>query len=227
METLVVFLIILLAVVFWIWQSYSAAKRQKELAAWATAKHLRFDPSRDYAFGGRFTAFRCLNEGSQRYAYNRMHGEWLGQEFVAFDFHYETYTTDSKGRTQTHHHHFSAAILGTSVPLKSLYIRPEGLLDKLTEFLGFDDIDFESLEFSRRFYVKATDRRWAYDVVHPRVMEFLLTSPAFSIQFDAHHVIAYRASLFSAQEFGSAVEVIGGILSRLPEYLVKQQASGS
>ena len=227
METLITVLVILLIVGLWVWQGYTASKRQKELAAWAAGKKLRFEPSRDYALGERFAAFRCLSEGSQRYAYNRVSGDLQGHEFLGFDYHYEIYSTDSKGRRQTHHHHFSAAVLTSVVPLKSLYIRAEGLFDKITQFLGFDDIDFESLEFSRRFYVQAPEKRWAYDVIHPRTMEFLLNSPAFSIQFDTRYVIAYRSSLFSVREFESAAEVIHGILSRLPEYLVRQQSSES
>jgi hypothetical protein len=104
-----------------------------------------------------------------------------------------------------------------------LFVRPEGIWDKITEFIGFDDIDFESAEFSRKFYVKAEDKRWAYDVIHPRVMEFLLAAPRFPIQFGPDCVIAYRGSTFSTLDFESAAGVIGGILDRLPEYLVKQQ----
>ena len=56
----------------------------------------------------------------------------------------------------------------------NLLIRGEGLFDKLRGALGFDDIDFESEEFSRRFYVVSTDKKFAYDVVHPRMMEWLM-----------------------------------------------------
>ena len=33
---------------------------------------------------------------------------------------------------------------------------------------------FESAEFSRRFHVSSPDKRFAYDVIDPRMMEFLL-----------------------------------------------------
>jgi hypothetical protein len=204
------------------WQYYAAKKRRQALKSWASSHGLSFNPTRDYTLDERFP-FGCLKQGHRRYAYNRLHGSWRGRELIAFDYHYETYSYDSKGRRRTHHHHFSAVILKSQVPLKPLFIRPEGLFDKITEFLGFDDIDFESIEFSREFYVKAPDKRWAYDVLHPRAMEFLLNSPRFSIQFDGDWAIAYRSSRFSPEEFGEAAEVLYGIFERLPRYLKEQQ----
>ena len=94
--------------------------------------------------------------------------------------------------------------------------------DRITEFFGLDDIDFESAEFSRKFFVKAKDKRWAYDVIHTRTMQFLLDMPQFTMQFDPLHAIAHRSSKFKTGEFEAAAEVIVGILDRLPDYLVKQ-----
>lgn len=171
----------------------------------------------------RFAAFDCLRQGQDRYAYNLTQGQWANRPYVGFDYHYETTSTDSKGRSRTHNHYFSAVILESEIPLKELFIRPEGFFDKLTEFFGYDDIDFESAEFSRKFYVKARDKRWAYDVIHQRTMEFLLARATFTIKFDRRRVIAYRGSKFKPLEFEQAAEVIRGILDLLPEYLKKQQ----
>ena len=193
-------------------------KRRKQLSAWATAKNLSFDPSEDSQLDGRFPLFKCLRRGHNRYGYNRISGHWQGRKMWAFDYHY---VTGSGKNRQTHQ--FSAVIVRSAVPLKGLLIRPEGLFDKITEFFGYDDLDFESAEFSRRFYVKADNRRWAYDVLHPLTIEFLLNSPTFTMQFDPIHVIAYRNGTLSPEEFAQAADVIGGILDRMPEYLVAQQ----
>jgi len=218
-------ILIVVVIVAIIYGHYAAKKRREALRAWAQSRSLRFDQTRDHSVEDIFPQFNCLHEGSNRYAENRMFGHYSGREFLGFDYHYETHSTDSKGRRQTHHHHFSAVILGSKVPLKPLFIRPEGFFDKVKEFFGFDDIDFESAEFSRKFYVKARDRRWAYDVIHQRTMEFLLGSPEFTIEFGAGRVIAYRSGRFGATEFEQAAEVICGILDRLPDYLVRQQTA--
>lgn len=218
---IVLFVVVFIGAI--IYARYAAAKRRKELAAWAQGKGLSFDPSNDKGMDERFPEFDCLRQGSDRYAFNRMEGDWSGRRLLGFDYHYETQSTDSKGRRTTHDHHFSAVILDSTVPLKPLFMRPEGFFDKVTEFFGYDDIDFESAEFSRKFYVKSPDKRWAYDVIHQRTMEFLLEMPRFTIKFDRQQVIAYRSSRFKPGDFTAAVEVIAGILDRLPEYVVQQQ----
>lgn len=217
-----VFIIIGVAILSW----YQQEKRRKELLAWAQSKGLQFYPARDYGMDSRFPELKTLRQGENRYAYNIMQGRYTDRDMVAFDYHYETHSRDSKGRRQTHHYHFSTLILESGLPLKPLFIRPEGFFDKITEFFGADDIDFESAEFSRKFYVKADDRKWAYDVIHTRTMEFLLAQPRFTIQFNPLTVAAWRTSLFKVADYEAAAETIRGILERLPEYVVKQLKEG-
>ncbi|HUT59219.1 MAG TPA: hypothetical protein VNA25_15325 [Phycisphaerae bacterium] len=215
---LVAILIIGIAVSGW----YAAQRRKKALWAWASARGLRFDADHRGNLDARFPEFDCLGKGRDRYGYNVMSGDWQGREFLGFDYHYVT--GSGKNRST---HRFSAVILKSPVPLEPLFIRPEGLFDKVTEFFGYDDIDFESAEFSRRFYVKARNKRWAYDVIHPRTMELLLSSPACTIKFGLVHVMAYRLSRFRLQDFEAAAELIRGILDGLPDYVVRQQTGQS
>lgn len=200
-------------------------KRTKELLAWATSNGLRFSDRRDSSMDDRYPEFDCLREGSRRYAFNIMNGRWEDRGFLAFDYHYETYSTDSKGRRQTHHHYFSAAIVEPDIVLKRLFIRPEGFFDKVKAAFGFDDIDFESAEFSKRFFVKSADRKWAYDVIHARTMEFLLKAPKHTIEFDERCVGVWTGKRWSPQQFVSAARVVHGVLDRLPDYVVEQQRS--
>ena len=210
-----------------VWNYRQKRKRIKALEELAKVRRLLFDPSERHGVDDEYPQFSCLARGEDRYAFNCLSGDWEKRELFAFDYHYETYSTDSKGRRQTHHHYFSAVIVTSDVPLKPLFLRPESFLDRVGEFFGFDDIDFESAEFSRRFYVKSPDRRWAYDVLHQRTMEFLLHSPNFYIEFGPRGVIAYRHATFAVAEFEAAAEVASGILNCLPEYLVKQQTGRS
>lgn len=199
-------------------------KRIEALTGWASQHGLEFLEYEDGSYDGRFPAFECLKQGSNRYAYNRCEGVRNGNSLCAFDYHYETYTRSKGGRRRTHHHYFSAVVVKSPIVLKPLFLRPENFFDKVKEFFGADDIDFESIEFSRRFFVKAPDKRWAYDVIHQRTMEFLLASPAFAIEFGTWDAIVWRSSTFSApEEFEAALRVIEGIFERFPEYLRKQQ----
>jgi len=197
------------------------AKRRKELAAWATNAGLTFSPRSDRTYDNQYPKFGCLHRGHSRSAYNIASGSWNGRQLEAFDYRYVT--GHGKNRTT---HTFSAVIIRSGLSLKPLRIRPENAFDKLTEFFGVDDIDFESAQFSREFHVKSPDKKWAYDVLHQRTMEFLLSNSRFSIEFDTEYVICWRNRRFNLQTRESAISVVEGILDRLPEYLVRERRKG-
>lgn len=198
-----------------------SAKRKKELAAWATQSGLAFDSRPDRSFDNRYPNFGCLRRGHSRYAYNIASGSWHNRFLESFDYRYVT--GHGKDRTT---HTFSAIIIRTELPLKPLHIRSENAFDKLTEFFGADDIDFESNQFSREFHVKSPDKKWAYDVLHQRTMEFLLQQPKYSIEFDTRCVICWRNRRFDIPTRENAIRVVEGILDRLPEYLIREQKKG-
>ncbi len=193
--------------------------------AWAQSNKGFKITSEDRTMMLRFPRFHCLQQGTNQYAENIAEGEWCGMKLTAFDYHY-TNLDNRKGDHKPVHRQFSAVILTSPVPLEPLYMRPETLRDKITEFIGIkdDDIDFESVEFSRKFYVTSPDKKWVYAVLHQRTIEFLLSQPMFSIQFDWNCAIAYREDkMLSTAEFQAAAEVLKGIFERLPDYLTQQQ----
>jgi hypothetical protein len=112
-------------------------------------------------------------------------------------------------------------VVNTGLPLKPLRIRPESFFDKIGEFFGFDDIDFESTAFSNAFHVKAKDRRFAFDVLHQATMEFLLGAPRFQIETAGPWISVWKTSRLDPAGFSDALGVAEGILDRLPEYLLR------
>jgi hypothetical protein len=221
-EAVIFILMLVLIASLAIYQYYRTQQRKNEMLALAAHHGWTFVADKDYGMESRFGAFDCLQQGDNRYGYNVLEGAYRGRGICAFDYHYETYSTDSKGNRETHHHQFSAAVLETDLPLKRMKIRPEGFLDKVGEFFGMDDIDFESSQFSREFHVTAPDRRWAFDVLHQATMEFLLAAPRFTIEMAGPRVIIYRSSCFDPDEFIPALEVAAGIVDRLPNYLLRE-----
>lgn len=208
-------LFLVVAVALGVFGYLQSQKRRQELEAMAGRLGWSFNPGRDREMRNRFGSFQCLNRGSNRYAHNIMEGQTGERQICAFDYHYQT----GSGK-HTHHHHFSVMVVHSGLPLQPLSIRPEGFFDKVTEFLGFDDIDFESSEFSNRFHVQASDRKWAFDMLHQETMEFLLSMPVFSIEMRGPYVMGYRSNRFSVGDYEDALRVISGILDRLPRYLL-------
>ena len=218
-EFWVILVVGIIALAVFIYSQCFSYKRSKDLITWAQSKDFTYSLDPHYDLGRRFPGFNCLNSGQDRYAKNLMEGFIRGRKFIAFDYHYSTgsekYKTD---------HDFSALIMLSPFPLKSLLIRPENIADKLAAAVGFDDIDFESAEFSRKFFVKSPDNRWAYDVISQPMMEYLLSSGHCFLQLDIMHIIVWLPVLFSPADFESAANFLVGFLDLLPDYLVKQQS---
>lgn len=187
MEVLVVVAIVGL-VIAGIWAAVRAARQRREaLAALAQRLGWRFDPRDDRRHDEEYAHFEVFRRGSSRRAFHTLSGgiEIDGRTFAAKagDFRYDVTTSTGKTTTTTTYE-FSYLILHLPFRTPDLLIRREGLFDKMAAFFGFDDIDFESAEFSRRYCVRSKDRRFAYDVVHPRMIEFLLAQKAPAIDLE-------------------------------------------
>lgn len=219
-----ILLFVLVAGVIFILDWQARQKRRREMSEWAAGRGMRFVSERDSYLADRAGSFRALQQGSNRYAFNTMIGRWGDRDFLGFDFHYETYSYGKHGR-QTHHHYFSAVILSSLVPLKPMVIRPEGFFDKVAGFFGLEDINFESAEFSRRFHVWSSDRKWAFDVLHARAIQHMLDTPMFVVEFGPQAVIASRSKRFTMADFEAATALVAGLLDGLPEYLLKERGA--
>ena len=166
---------------FAVWSGHKKARARREaLEALAVRLGLLFDESRDSSHDEQYAQFGMFRRGHGRAAYNTLSGnrEIAGtpHKLVMGDFTYRQTSGSGKNRRTTTYH-LSYLLLHLPLPgVPDLFIRPETVMDKIGAAMGFDDIDFESAEFSKKFLVKSSDRRFAYDVITPRLMEFLLDS---------------------------------------------------
>ncbi len=203
-------------------------KRREECLALAQALGFRFHPKDPFGLGRSLEGdFATLRQGSNRYAYNVIEGEREGARVYLFDHHHETYSTNSKGHRTTHHHHRSFVSLEQALDLDSFEMRPEGFFDKVAAAFGFDDIDFESAEFSRRYHVKAPDRKLAYALFSPRMIEYLLSVPPLRLAASGKRLLAGRGSgKMDRAEYESTLRDLFAFLERVPRYVQKDRGSG-
>ncbi|MFI7062498.1 hypothetical protein ACIBL3_16060 [Kribbella sp. NPDC050124] len=142
-----------------------------------------------------------------------------GPPFVAFTHEWkttrtETYT-DSEGRTQTRTvtENHSEAILGFQLPLVMPWL-------EVSRKGWGRGISFESEAFNEKFAVSAQDMKFAYDVIHPRQMEYLMANPPtpfrmadgwvwFSPGQHSHLVIAHCSAF------------LNGFLTRIPRFVYR------
>lgn len=216
---LIFILIAGLVVTLIVLSALAARKRREELAELAARLGLSFRPDEDRTLAEQFGFLDALAQGSNRYAFNILSGRYRDHEVLVFDYHYETHSHDSKGRRQTHHHYFSFFILMLPAHFPELRIAREGFLSKIAQAFGYDDIDFESAEFSRKFCVRSKDKKFAYDVCHAQMMEYLLANSDLSIEIEGRALALAFGSRLKATEIEANLGRLFEIRSRLPEYL--------
>jgi len=228
----VIFFVIVVAVIVLTvaYFSHLAAKRRREeLAALAASLGWRFDPNKDRSHEQEYNQFAIFRQGHSKFAFNTLTGiiEIHGQTCRAKmgDYHYQVTTSDGKNST-THTYLFSYLIIHLPYPdLPGLLIRREGMFDRLKSFLGFPDINFESAEFSRKFYVQSCDKRFAYDVIHPGMIEFLMQSDAPTIDIEhGQCCLAEDRKTWTPEEFRKELDWAREFFDLWPSHLTQSLA---
>jgi hypothetical protein len=183
---------------------------------------MKFSAAEDYELADRYNFLKQLAQGENRYAFNILSGTYQQNQVLAFDYHYETHSTDSKGRRTTHHHYFSFFILLLPVCFPELRITRESLFSKIAQAFGYEDIDLESAEFSRAFCVRSKDRKFAYDVCNAQMMEYLLANRDLSIEIENQALALAFDSRLAPGQIEVNLQRLVEIRSRLPDYLFTQ-----
>ncbi len=226
MPVLIIILVIV-GVSIAIYFSYLQQKKRREaMAALAAELGWAFHPGRDTSHDDEYAHFEIFRRGHSRAAYNTLCDEITIDErrypAKMGDFTYKV-TRSSGKSTSTTTYRFSYLILHIPFQnLPDLLIRREGMFDKIAGAFGFDDIDFESSQFSREFHVKSPDKRFAYDVITPRMMEFLMSSDAMSIDIEQGRCcISNGKHKWEPFEFKARVKWIAQFFNLWPEHLTE------
>lgn len=219
-------LVIMLIVV----ASRQAEKRRAERRQLARSLGMRYNMDDHFGLPGMLSHIERFSQGHSHEAKNVIDGSYGDRQVFAFDFKYTTTSTstDSKGHRTTSDSDwwFSTVVHRLELPFPQLQIRPENFFDKISGFFGFDDIDFESDEFSRKFHVNSESRKFAYDVCHPRMMEWLLANRGWTIQLVGGYFVLTAGSTWSAGEFHSALEFTNRFFEMIPDFVIRELKRG-
>ena len=159
--------------------------------------------------------------GDSQRATHCIKGTKDGIAFELFDYRYSTGSGKNR-RT----HHFSVCVLTVAQYYKNLYIRSENLFDKIAGVIGFDDIDFESKEFSSRFYVQSNDKKFAYDVINPQMMEYLLARPKCpTIEISGKQIGFHYQGTISPEKYIELFNLARQFCQKIPNYVLEEYSS--
>ena len=215
-------LILLGAVTIWglyLYFHYKAERERREAMAGVARKFgLRFFPDRDRRLARHHSKLDELRKGSNRYAYNIMRGEMDGFPLELFDYHYEVSRSTGKS-SSTQHYYLSVLICRLPRSFPELRIYREGVFEKLIQMIGFEDIHLESAEFSRRYTVRSKSKKFAYDFLHPRTIDYLLRSPDLNIEIEENCLALVTAKRLEPEEFPPYLNHLLTLRKLMPDYL--------
>ncbi|MBI1369188.1 MAG: hypothetical protein GC162_11115 [Planctomycetes bacterium] len=182
--------------------------RSRMVAYWARRRGLAFDAAQNQDLLDD-CQFRILRRSRQSYAWNVCSGTFGPRPLIAMDVF-------------SNNQRFSALIIRTPFDFKPLLVRPNESLDIVAELAGWEDIHFESAEFSRKYHVRADDRKWAYDVLHPRAIEFILKHAPYHVEFQGRSAAVHQNCEWRLEQFDEAVSYLNNLLNMLPNYVLEK-----
>jgi hypothetical protein len=229
---ILIFVVFATLIIFGAIYSHKQQQARRLALSELAAKHgWRFDPSKDSTVESRYSQFSIFKTGQSRYAFNITRGslriadrDW---PLHYGDYHYQTKSSNGK-TTTTHTHLFSYVIVESPyLGAPDLFIRREGFFDRIASAIGFEDIDFESVEFSRKFIVKSTDKRFAYDVISPQMMEFMLATTPPTVDFERSVCCLYHGGVLKPEDFAATLQWTVEFFEHWPRHVTADLAPGS
>jgi hypothetical protein len=214
-----VVLVVFAGIALVVYSVVQAAKRREAMAAYALSRGWRYEASQPLLVD-RFDG-PPFGIGHGRSAGNAVYGQHDGREFVSFDYQYKTTSGSGKDRRTTTHS-FSVVALSMGVSLPSLRVDPENFLERVVGRVTNSDIELELEDFNRAFTVSCPDRKFASDVLHPQMMEFLLQHRDVGWRFERDSMLMVSGTKRSVAEIDATLALMDQISDKIPDFVWRQ-----
>ncbi len=126
----------------------------------------------------------------------------------------ESYTdSEGRSRTRTVTENHSEVVTAVNLPFSLPMLSIEG-------GWGGDKVRFESEEFNDRFTVRTSAPKFAYDVIHPRTMEWLMADPPPGFKIEGQ-VMQFSVSHHDTEQIGACADFAHAFFARVPSFVWK------
>lgn len=182
-----------------------------------------------------YSDFILFKQGVDKKAFNICLGEEKGYEITAFDYYY----TVPSGKDIIAKHHFSVFIFKSQLIFKPIIILNNKMLRELDIFdaisstisrgekaylSGTDVIYFESEEFNRKYYIKCDNKKYAYDIINPRMVQFLSDISDINIEVQDNSVLFYWNKVIPMSAIESYLTIAHDFFEMIPLYIKKESS---
>ncbi len=194
-------------------------RRREALAAIGKRLKLQFNPFSDFELPEKYSPLSKLQRGDVRYAYNVFRGKHYNQPVTVFDYHFTIITGNNKGGGGGTDYYWSAFVMEMESYFPNTIISHKDWESRLAESLGKPSINFESMEFSNAFRVLSSDKKFAYDVCHPQMMEYLLSNPDLTVEISERMLALIFETWLQPSEIEKNLSRLVQIRKLMPNHL--------
>lgn len=205
-------------------------RRSNAMALKARELGLMYRKESDRHTAGAYTfldQFEKQSGSRESYSLNTIKGDFDGRSVTLFDFHFlSDETVWWWAPSWNRHCYFSFIVLNLEKGFPELTLAKEGIFSKIAQALGFDDIDFESHEFSRHYKVHCNDKKFAYDFCNAKMIGYLLDQPVIAIEIERNALALGFDSQYKVEKIGRHLTHLVKVRSFMPNYLFDKRAGG-
>ena len=161
-----------------------------------------------------------FGEGAERTVEDVIQGTYQGVECAEFSYNFEHHVAGEHTAPQV----FTVTQAILPVPFPRLDLIPEDAGSRVLGAVTGNDIDLESAEFNRTWKVVCADKRFAVDVIDPRMMLVLLRHrvPGVVIRIDGDRVLAWGAGRSHTKDLTRRLDLVAGISKAIPAHVVRK-----
>lgn len=164
-----------------------------------------------------------FNQGYDHRATDVLLGTFAGRQIEVFDYSYKEQTTDSKGNTSSTTYRFAVCALALPAWLPYLEVGPESVLSRLGNVVGVHDIEIESEDFNRKFRVHSDNRKFASDVLSPRLAQTLLSLPPYHWRTDGASLVSWSQGVLKPEAIQPWATALSGVVDSIPAFVWHDQ----
>jgi len=152
---------------------------------------------------------KIFNVGHSKKIKNSFSINFNNSKIYFFDYNYTT----GSGKSSTTYI-LTIAVLKSAKNIPQFYLRPERLLDKISEFFGYNDIDFKHRpEFSKKYYLKSNDEYSVINIFNDELLEFFETHPNYCVESNNGYIAIYRYEFVEPEKYSDFIKDVKKILT--------------
>lgn len=147
-----------------------------------------FFPTGQEGFWGDLSKFHLFQQGHSKHFRNLMRGTAMGLEVCIFDYQFTT----GHGKHAVRWRQTAIGFQSPDLNLPDFGMRPEGFWQRLGQWLGYQDIDFESHEqFSKQYVLRGSDEAAVRNLFRERVLDYFTDHAGMNVEGHGDRLLVY------------------------------------